>query len=46
MIITKADGTQEPFDSSKLIQSLTRAGAHPDVIQKVLAEIDNNPPYK
>ncbi len=42
MIITKADGTQEPFDSSKLIQSLTRAGAHPDVIQKVLAEIESS----
>ncbi len=38
--VSKADGTTEPFDRSKLHHSLVRAGAGPDVIEKVESTIE------
>lgn len=40
MIITKANGEVESYDSQKIVQSLERAGATPEVIQEVLSEIE------
>ncbi len=40
IIITKANGQKEPFDSSKLIRSLRRAGAQPLLIKSILTEIE------
>lgn len=37
--VVKADGTTEVFDENKLIQSLTRAGASKDAVEKVLARV-------
>lgn len=39
IIITKADGSQQPFDESKLIESLTNAGGTPDSIQRTVEHI-------
>ncbi len=38
-MVVKADGTQEPFDSRKLIASLTRAGAKDDVASQILESV-------
>lgn len=40
MLITKADGTQEPFKASKLRNSLRRAGAHQSEISDIVARIE------
>ncbi|HVV39211.1 MAG TPA: restriction endonuclease [Candidatus Paceibacterota bacterium] len=40
IIVAKADGTSEPFDSQKLIASLRRAGAQPDIAQRVADDIE------
>lgn len=40
MLVTKADGTTQEFDSHKLVRSLTRAGAKKEEVQTVLAEIE------
>lgn len=40
VFITKADGTQEPFDSAKLMQSLKRSGATGDQAEYVTAHIE------
>ncbi|HVZ76091.1 MAG TPA: ATP cone domain-containing protein [Candidatus Paceibacterota bacterium] len=37
--IAKADGTQEPFDERKLVDSLRRAGAAPDIAKGVADDI-------
>jgi len=39
ILITKADGTTEPFDESKLRESLTRAGATGKLIDQIVAEV-------
>jgi Holliday junction resolvase len=39
MLITKADGTEEDFDQSKLVASLKRSGAEVSVAQQVAEEI-------
>lgn len=39
IFIKKADGTSEPFLSSKLEQSLTRAGASKPVIQEIIEKV-------
>lgn len=39
ILITKADGEQEPFDSTKLDDSLARAGAAPAMRSRVLAHV-------
>ena len=36
VLVTKANGEQEPFDPAKLVQSLERAGAKPKVVNEVL----------
>ncbi len=40
MLITKADGTVEQFDSSKLRRSLKRAGAHDSEISDIVRQIE------
>ncbi len=40
MIVTKSDGTSEPFNSGKLIQSLERAGAKSDAAQQISRDIE------
>ncbi|HWB33851.1 MAG TPA: ATP cone domain-containing protein [Candidatus Paceibacterota bacterium] len=40
MMIAKADGTQEPYDPSKLLASLKRAGAAADVAQNVAHDVE------
>lgn len=40
MLITKFDGTQEEFDSTKLISSLERAGASSDVADIILKQVE------
>lgn len=39
VLVTKANGEQEPFDPAKLIQSLERAGAKPKVVKEVLSGV-------
>jgi hypothetical protein len=39
VLITKADGEQEPFDPHKLDRSLARAGAHSDSRLKILENV-------
>ncbi|MEM9336279.1 MAG: ATP cone domain-containing protein [Patescibacteria group bacterium] len=39
VLITKADGNQEPFKEEKLKHSLRRAGAHKDEIDSILAQV-------
>src|SRR3989344_4770855 len=39
ILITKADGEQEPFDPEKLIVSLTRAGAPPEARDRVVSRV-------
>jgi hypothetical protein len=39
VLITKMDGVQEPFEVSKLDNSLARSGAPRDVRQKVIAQV-------
>ncbi len=39
ILIAKADGTMEPFDERKLIDSLSRAGAEEDVARSISGEI-------
>ena len=39
-IIKKADGTEEPFDNTKLISSLKRAGTGDELIQTVVREVE------
>ncbi|HEY4511189.1 MAG TPA: ATP cone domain-containing protein [Candidatus Paceibacterota bacterium] len=39
-LITKADGTEEPFDPSKLVKSLRRAGAEEEIISRVAAHVE------
>jgi len=41
IIITKADGTRQPFDESKLIESLTNAGGTPEAIRHTVEHIRN-----
>lgn len=40
IIITKANGEQEPFDSAKLENSLLRAGAKAEVVDDILSSIE------
>ncbi len=40
MLITKADGTVEQFDSSKLRRSLKRAGAHDSEISDIVRQVE------
>jgi hypothetical protein len=40
MLITKADGTTEPFKAAKLRRSLRRSGAHTDEINDIVAKIE------
>ena len=40
ILITKADGEQEPFDSSKLDSSLARAGASEQIRARVLIHVE------
>lgn len=42
VLITKADGTQEPFKVAKLENSLRRAGADKDEIQDIVAAIEEH----
>ncbi len=37
--ILKADGTREPFDPAKLVESLTNAGGSPEAVQKTLEHV-------
>lgn len=39
-LVTKADGETEPFSPQKLLQSLKRAGAAPQVAQSILGEVE------
>ena len=39
ILITKADGEKEPFDESKLRESLTRAGAMREAIDEITAKV-------
>jgi hypothetical protein len=39
MIITKADGTQEPFEENKLVSSLRRAGADDSVAGSITQDV-------
>src|SRR3989344_3561589 len=39
VLITKADGEQEPFDPEKLVVSLTRAGAPPEARDRVVSRV-------
>ncbi|GAB4408208.1 MAG: hypothetical protein OHK0039_11130 [Bacteroidia bacterium] len=39
-LITKASGAQVPFDRSKLAASLSRAGALPETVDAIVAEIE------
>ncbi len=39
-LVSKADGTTEPFDPSKLRHSLERAGAAEDMVEKISKEIE------
>jgi len=39
ILITKADGTQEPFNVNKLVGSLTRAGASEEVTKKIIEDV-------
>lgn len=39
LIVTKANGERVPFDGSKLVHSLSRAGAPPDVAERIRQEI-------
>jgi hypothetical protein len=38
--VTKSDGTKELFEEQKLIESLNRAGATPDIIDDVVDEVE------
>lgn len=40
ILITKANGAQEAFDSQKLRDSLTRARANPDIIEKIVSHTE------
>lgn len=40
-LITKADGTQEPFDPSKLVNSLRRAGAGEEATARVVSRVES-----
>ena len=40
MLISKADGTREAFDGSKLTRSLERSGAEAAVAQRILDDIE------
>ncbi len=40
MLVIKLDGTQEPFDSEKLLRSLQNAGAEPSVADSILKQIE------
>ena len=42
VIITKASGEKEPFDKSKLHQSLLRSGASESVVTRIVQEIQKN----
>ena len=42
ILVTKANGDQELFDPSKLVQSLERAGAKPKVVNEVLRGVKNS----
>ncbi len=39
--ITKADGTRELFEESKLIDSLKNAGGNEEIIEKILEKIED-----
>ena len=41
ILITKADGTQQPFDESKLVESLTNAGGTPEAVRHTVEHIKN-----
>ncbi len=38
--ITKADGTKEPFDRNKLIESLTNSGGSTEIIEKIVVHVE------
>ncbi|MEA2715281.1 MAG: hypothetical protein QOG91_309 [Candidatus Parcubacteria bacterium] len=38
--ITKSDGTTEPFEKEKLISSLKRAGAAPEIVEDVVEDVE------
>ena len=40
ILITKASGEKEPFSAAKLRQSLERAGASSDIIDRIVSEIE------
>lgn len=40
VFITKADGTEEPFNPEKLVNSLRRAGAEDDAIRRITTQIE------
>jgi Restriction endonuclease/ATP cone domain len=40
MLVTKADGESEAYDPQKLLQSLLRSGADPEVAKQIGAEIE------
>ncbi len=40
MLVTKADGTTEAFDSTKLELSLRRSGAAPEAVEEIVEEIN------
>jgi hypothetical protein len=42
ILVTKADGSQEPFDASKLMHSLERAGASSTIRARILADVIKN----
>lgn len=40
VLVTKLDGTTQPFYEQKLVQSLKRAGAKPEAIDEIVREME------
>lgn len=40
LIVEKKDGTTEPFDRSKILSGIIKAGAQPEIAEKITGEIE------